>query len=94
MAGSHADDPLLTELLELTEDLAALLVPVKPSPQFIQRLGTSLAAAAAPSELIIGQPSNRRLWIGAILSGSVVSALGVLLLLWRRRERGGAVVAG
>lgn len=94
MAQPYSDDPLLDELLELTDDLAALLVPVRPSPEFIRRLGTSLAAAAAPSELIIGQPSNRKLWIGAILSGSVVSALGVLLLLWRRRGRGSPVVAG
>ncbi len=84
----------VTELLRLTDDIAGLLVPINPSPKFIQQLGIALAAAAAPAEIIIAQPSRKRIWLGALLSGSLVSAIGVLALWWMKRSRRGAAVAG
>ena len=86
-------DSLLTDLLWLTNELAALLVPVNPSPTFIRKLGADLAAAAAPSEIEIAKPSRRKLWIGAILSGSLVSVLGVLFVWLMRKSRRSSVVA-
>ena len=80
----------VTELLKLTDDIAGLLVPINPSPKFVQQLG----AAAAPAEIIIAQPSSKKIWLGALLSGSLVSAIGVLALWWMRRNRRGAAVAG
>jgi len=96
MAGSKAARPddadLLKDLFRLVGDLSALLTPANPSPEFISQLGQSLAAAASPAEIEIGPGSNRKLWIGAILSGSFVSAVGVLLV-WFIRHRRGAVAA-
>ena len=108
VSGTHSDtgflgeftDPddkqLVTDLVQLTNDLAALLVPVKPSPEFVRQLKTNLAAAAAPSQVAIGRRSKKKLWIwlGAILSGSLVSAAGVLVVWLMRRGRSGAVAAG
>ncbi len=91
---NFAGEKEVMELFELTTELAALLVPVDPSAEYIQELGTSLAAAAAPVEIIIGRPSHKKLWIGALLSGSLVSAAGVLALWWVRRSRRSTVPAG
>jgi hypothetical protein len=84
----------LTPLLRLTDQIAAVLIPVSPDPEYIQQLGTTLAAAAAPAEIIIGFSSKRRVWLGALLSGSLLSALGVLALVWMRRSRRSTVAAG
>ena len=91
----HCPDEL-TDLFRLTDGIAALLLPVAPSAEFIQQLGAGLAAAATPPEIIIAQPSSKKLWLwlGAILSGSLVSAAGVLLLLFMRRGRRTVVAAG
>lgn len=85
---------LIEELKSLTDDLAALLLPVSPSPEFIRRLGTDLASAAVPEAVTIGKPSRKKLVLGAILSGSLVSAAGVVLVLIMRRSRGGVIAAG
>jgi len=92
---SHAeqsDD--LAELFQLTDQIAALLIPVDPEPEFLQRLGSSLAAAAGPAEITIAQPSHKWVWLGALASGTLVSGIGVLALLWMRRSRRSAVAAG
>ena len=89
-----SDRDLLSDFYDLTEDLVTLLAPVSPSPRFLQQLGTSLAAVASSTEVTVTRPSHRTLWIGAILSGSLVSAAGVLLLWIRRRNRGGTLAAG
>jgi len=85
---------LLTDLFQLVSDISALFVPTNPSPEFINELGLCLAAAATPADIQVAQPSShRKLWFGAILSGSLVSAVGVLLV-WFIRHRRGAVAAG
>ena len=88
------DASVLTDLLELTNGIAALLVPINPSPEFVRELGTGLAAAAAPAEIIIAWPSSNKLWFGALLSGSLVSAAGVLIVWLMRRSRRSLVAAG
>ena len=92
LEASQSDE--VATLLKLTDEIAAVLIPVCPEPQYVQRLGTTLAAAAAPAEIIIGRSSKNRFWLGALLSGSLVSALGVLALVWMRRSRRGTVAAG
>jgi hypothetical protein len=92
MYAAQSDE--LAQLLRLTDEIAALLVPVVPAPGFAKQLGSSLAAAAESAEIVIAQPSRRRIWLGALLSGSLVSAAGVLAWWWMRRSRGGTVAAG
>lgn len=92
LEASQSDE--VATLLKLTDEIAAVLIPVSPEPRFIQQLGTTLAAAAAPAEIIIGHSSKNRFWLGALLSGSLVSALGVLALVWMRRSRRGTAAAG
>lgn len=88
-----AGEEEVIELLELTDRISAILVPVEPSAEFVQRLGTSLAAAAAPAstEIIIGRSRHQKFWMGALLSGSLVSAVGVFALWWLRRSRRSAM---
>lgn len=81
-------------LLQLTDEIASILIPVSPDPGYIQKLGVALAAAAVPAEIIIGYSSKRRVWLGALLSGSLLSAIGVLALVWMRRSRRGTFAAG
>jgi hypothetical protein len=86
----HPDDTgILGDLLRLTEEIAALLTPVSPAPGFIRRLDQRLSA---PAEIIIARPSRNKLWLGA-LAGSLVSAVGVLLVVWMRRGRSSVVAA-
>jgi hypothetical protein len=89
-----AQSNLAAELFKLTDEIVTLLVPVNPSPEFIQQLGTTLAAAATPAEIHVARPSRRKIWLGALVSGSLVSAVGVLALWWMKRGRGGTVAAG
>ena len=86
-AGHEAD------LVQLVEALSAVLRPVSASPMFVRGLGQGLAAAAAPAEITIGRPSRRWLWLGAVLSGSLVSATGVLIVWLRRRHRRSPLLA-
>ncbi len=92
---SHAarsDD--LAQLFRLTDQIAALLVPVDPEPEFVRRLASRLVAAASPAEITVARPSHTRVWVGALLSGTLVSGIGVLALWWMRRSRRSAVPAG
>jgi hypothetical protein len=92
MEGQHTD--VWDDMIELVEALSAVLCPVTASPQFVRELGEGLAAAAAQTEITIGRPSRRRtLWWGAILSGSLVSAMGVLVVWLRRRNRSSPALA-
>jgi len=87
------DAGLEADLVQLVEALSAVLRPVSSSPEFIRGLGQGLAAAAAPAEITIGRPSRRWLWLGAVLSGSLVSATGVLIVCLRRRHRRSPLLA-
>lgn len=83
------DDGVLGDLLRLTEEIAALLTPVRPAHGFVRRLDQSLSA---PAEIIVARPSRNKLWLGALV-GSLVSAVGVLLVVWMRRGRSSVVAA-
>jgi len=83
------DAGVLGDLLRLTDEIAALLTPVRPAPGFVRRLDQCLSA---PAEIIIAQPSRNKLWLGALV-GSLVSAVGVLLVVWMRRGRSSVVAA-
>jgi hypothetical protein len=88
------DSDVWEDMIQLVEALSTVLRPVTVSPQFVRDLGEGLAAAAAPAEITIGRPSRRRtLWLGAVLSGSLVSATGVLVVWLRRRNRRSPVLA-
>jgi hypothetical protein len=88
------DTDVWDDMIQLVEALSAVLRPVSVSPDFVRELGEGLAAAASPTEITIGRPSRRRmLWLGAVLSGSLVSAMGVLVVWLRRRNRRSPVLA-
>jgi hypothetical protein len=82
------------DMVHLIESLSAVLRPVTASPHFIRDLGQGLSAAGAPAEITIGRPRRRwSLWLGAVLSGSLVSAMGVLVVWLRRRNRRSPLMA-
>jgi len=83
----------LAELFQLTDQIAALLTPVEPEPEFVQQLGQELVATAAPAEITVAQPSHRWFWLGALVSGGLVSAVGALAVWWLRRGRHRTVTA-
>jgi hypothetical protein len=88
------DTDVWDDMIRLVEALSAVLRPVSVSPRFLRELGEGLAAAAVPTEITIGRPSRRRtLWLGAVLSGSLVSAMGMLVVWLRRRNRRSPVLA-
>jgi hypothetical protein len=87
------DPSLIDDMVQLVEALSDVLRPVCASPQFVRDLGQGLAAAAVPAEITIGRPSRRRLWLGAVLWGSLVSATGVLIVWLRYRHRKSPVLA-
>lgn len=89
----------LLPFLALARELAALLTPVRPDPQFRDILLDSLLAAArqrqAQERLLSPAVSltpafnlTARHWaIGAAAVGSVVSVAGLMAYFWRQRER-------
>lgn len=83
----------LAGLFRLTNQIAALLVPVEPKPEFVQELGEELVSSVAPTRIRVAQPNHRNVWLG-VLYGSLVSAVGVLALWLMRRNRRSTVVAG
>jgi hypothetical protein len=91
---AFANDQVLGGLIRLSDQIAELLVPVAPAPEFVHRLGTRLTAAAAPCEIRIGHQSRQRFWLGALLSGSLVSATGFVLVWVLLRGRRATMLAG
>jgi hypothetical protein len=89
---ARSDD--LAELLRLTDQIAALFIPVDPEPEFVRQLGKGLAAAAEPAEITVAVPSHKRIWLGALIYGTLVSGIGVLALWWMRRGRRSTAAAG
>jgi hypothetical protein len=88
------DADMLDDMIQLVEALSAVLRPVSASPQFLNDLSEGLAAAAVPAEITVGRSTRRRsLWLGAILSGSLVSAMGVLFVWFMRRNRRSPILA-
>jgi hypothetical protein len=76
----------LAPLLELAEWLAEALVPVEPSPLFVQRLGHALAQAAIQRQLPLLERYRRMIWVTAATLGSAVPLLGLLLYYFWQRD--------
>jgi hypothetical protein len=77
----------LEPLLRLAERLCQALVPVEPSPAFVQGLGQELAQAAARSQLSLVERYRKTILVTAATLGSVLSLVGlVLFYLFRQRD--------
>lgn len=99
-AEPHASDMLsIVPFLALARELAGLLAPVAPRPEFRADLERSLVAAArqqaAQTSLIPmfiePRESGERRWVkpaaAAAAVGSAVSIAGIVVYVLRRRER-------
>jgi len=78
---------ILEPLLQLAEQLYKVLVPVQPSPVFVQKLGQELAQAAVWGQLSLIQRYRRAIVLSVATLGSAFSLAGlVLFYLFRRRD--------
>lgn len=84
-------------LLDLAEQVQAILVPLEPDPHFRRRLHGELVLEAQRRQL--GEPGlfeqhRKGILIGAAAVGSVASVVGVAVaLLWHRHGRAGRIAA-
>jgi hypothetical protein len=77
----------LEPLLQLAEWLYKALVPVEPSPAFVQRLGHELVLTAARSQLSLLERYRKAILVTAATLGSALSLVGlVLFYLFRQRD--------
>ena len=78
---------VLEPLLQLAERLYQVLIPVEPSPAFVQKLGQELALAAARSQLSLIARYRKVILVTAAAFGSALSLVGLMLLyLFRQRH--------
>jgi hypothetical protein len=73
-------DPAAADLMVLAERVQALLVPINPSPIFVEGLRYKLAQTAVPMVEVFS-PWRRSWVIGATAVGSALSLLGLLQFL-------------
>jgi DNA repair exonuclease SbcCD ATPase subunit len=87
----NAEAQELAPLLRLAQRLQAVLVPVSPRAVFVQQLQEDLLHV--DRQLTVAAPENERrpAWLGAATLGSLLSLVGLLLLLRRQRARPGMV---
>lgn len=78
----HALEPLL----QLAEQLFEALVPVEPSPAFVQKLGQELALAATQSQLSLIERYRRAILVTVATLGSAVSLVGLILFYFFRQR--------
>ncbi len=72
--------PAVAELIALAEQVRIVLIPINPSPAFVDGLRYKLAQAAMPAVEVL--PPWQRSWIiGATAVGSALSLLGLLQFL-------------
>jgi hypothetical protein len=77
---------LLEPLMQLAERLYEVLVPVEPSPIFVEKLGQELALAAARSQLSLIERYRRAILVTAATLGSALSVIGLVLLYFFRQR--------
>ncbi len=77
---------VLEPLLQLAERLYQVLIPVEPSPAFVQKLGQDLAMATARGQLSLVGRYRKVILVTAATLGSALS-LGGLVLLYLFRQR-------
>lgn len=70
----------IISLLQIAKAVKQVLIPVRPSTLFRDELGQRLEVA----EPTATSPLRRRVWVGAAAVGSILSLVGITLLLMRR----------
>ncbi len=78
-SGRHEE---LKTLLHLAEQVKQVLVPVEPSPTFVQKLLRQLVVADGQEQ---ARSYRREVVIGAAAVGSVLSVIGIVAYLLRNR---------
>lgn len=77
---SNSVTPAVAELIALAEQVQTVLIPINPSPIFVEELRQRLAQAAVPAVEVL--PPWQYSWIiGATAVGSALSLLGLLQFL-------------
>jgi hypothetical protein len=71
----------------LVGEVRETLVPIAPSPDFVQNLGRSLAEAASQRQQPLRRRYRRAVWFGLAAAGSVASIVGVTAYVVRQRDR-------
>ena len=71
----------------LVGNVRETLVPIAPSPDFVQNLGRALAQAASQRQQPLRQRYRRAVWFGLAAAGSVASIVGVTAYLVHQRDR-------
>jgi hypothetical protein len=71
----------------LVGDMRETLVPIAPSPDFVQNLGRSLAQAASQRQQPLRRRYRRAVWFGLAAAGSVASIVGVTAYVMHQRDR-------
>lgn len=71
----------------LVGDMRETLVPIAPSPDFVQNLGRSLAQVASQRQQPLRRRYRRAVWFGLAAAGSVASVVGVAAYVLHQRER-------
>jgi hypothetical protein len=77
---SGSATPAATELMALAEQVQMILIPIHPSPTFVDGLGHRLAQAAIPTVEVLS-PWRRSWIIGATAVGSALSLFGLFQFL-------------
>ena len=80
-------DPQTESLRRLMQNMRETLVPIEPSPDFVQNLGRSLAQAASQRQQPLRRRYRRAVWFGLAAAGSVASIVGVTAYVVRQRDR-------
>ena len=71
----------------LVGEVRETLVPIEPSPDFVQNLGRSLAQAASQRHQPLRRRYRRAVWFGLAAAGSVASVVGVAAYVLHQRDR-------
>jgi hypothetical protein len=74
-------------LRTLVGNVRETLVPIEPSPDFVQNLGRTLAQAASQRRQPLRRRYRRAVWFGLAAAGSVASLVGVTAYMVRQRDR-------
>jgi hypothetical protein len=83
-------DTELLNLLSLAEFINETLVPVRPDPGFVRRLGKGLLSTARQGRKTLTLRARRAAVVGAAMLGSLVSvasAVGLIVYMIKHRVR-------
>ncbi len=80
----------LSTLLQLTENIQDVLVPIQPDPTFVRQLGKQLVATTSERRKAATDRTRKAVVVSAAVLGSAVSlasAIGLVVYLVRHRGR-------